>query len=389
VRRGGCFAAAGALALAVVGCGKLQDFGGLAPPVASFSVTFSGDLGPLRPAGVTDVHALRVALVWGAQWLTEPFCVLPAKSLAVVPAEIDAVQAVIDAGCRDPFGFVPASVGPSVPLDPSGPTTLSLDALPTADLLVGDVTARVGYGSMVVFDDRDHSGTLELAFPQHTASGRDGPRGGGGPKVAEVGDPPDIVYGASFVTMTTPDPTMPAPDRRVAYREGGFAPSAFYPRAGCPAPRPGFSVVGSGGFTEAEGLAAALAGELPAGNPAFCFDAAPAEAPFDIVAAAPADVEEVSCDERTEDSSIRYREPPGDDNPPDFMNNRLWACAHLPTFDTGMQASTLIQLVVSGRPTDRCKGLTHYTLRGCREDVNCSVPDWDFTSAPPAWWPCH
>ena len=59
----------------------------------------------------------------------------------------------------------------------------------------------------------------------------------------------------------------------------------------------------------------------------------------------------------------------------------------LPSFDAGDQPN-LIQLVVSGRPTDRCKGLTHYTLRGCREDVSCAVPDWDFTANPPAWWPC-
>ena len=58
------------------------------------------------------------------------------------------------------------------------------------------------------------------------------------------------------------------------------------------------------------------------------------------------------------------------------------------TTGAGSPASDLIQLVVSGRTFDRCKGLTHYTLRGCREDVNCPIPDWDFTASPPAWWPC-
>ena len=46
-------------------------------PLATFNVVVQGDLAPLRPAGVTDTHALRVALVWGAQWLTEAFYVLP------------------------------------------------------------------------------------------------------------------------------------------------------------------------------------------------------------------------------------------------------------------------------------------------------------------------
>jgi hypothetical protein len=179
---------------------------------------------------------------------------------------------------------------------------------------------------------------------------------------------------------------MTEPDRRVAYREGDFVPSAFYPRSGCMAPRPGFSVVGAGGFTTEAGLAAGLAGMLPAEDPASCFDAATTETTMDVAARAPAEVEEVGCNERTADSSIRYRPPPVD--PPD-LTGRLTACAHLPTFDTGSQPSTLIQFVVSGRPTDRCKGLTHYTLRGCRENVTCDVPDWDLTGGPPAWWPCN
>ena len=138
--------------LLVAACGELKGFDGEAPPLATFQVVFQGDLAPLRPAGVTDVHALRVALVWGAQWLTEPFCVLPAESAEAA--------AVIDAGCRDPFGFVPAAVSVGVPIAVDVPATLTLTQLPAADVMVGDVTARVAYGSLVVFDDRDDSGTL-------------------------------------------------------------------------------------------------------------------------------------------------------------------------------------------------------------------------------------
>jgi hypothetical protein len=52
---------------------------------------------------------------------------------------------VRDAGCRKPFGFVPQSVAASVPLTPGEPTTLTLDELPSTDVLVGDATARVAY----------------------------------------------------------------------------------------------------------------------------------------------------------------------------------------------------------------------------------------------------
>ena len=360
-------------ALALSACGKLQGFGGPAPPLASFTMTLNGDPSTLLPAGVPDVHALRVALVWGTQWLTEPFCVLP-------PEMNTNAADVIDRGCRDPFGFVPATAGvaASVPLDPSGPTTITLENLPSADLLVGDITSRVAYASLVVFDDRDDSGTLELAAPHRTATGRF--RGGGGDgENKDVPDSPDVIYGASFVTMTKAD-------SRVAYREGDFMQSAFYPRVGCAPPSPGFSIVGAGGIDNDNGkaLMTALAGQLPAEkDPASCMGPLPADSLVEITAQAPADVEEVGCDEHTADSSIRYRPPPMD--APDLTDRRT-ACVHLPTFDTGSQPSTLKQVVVSGRTTDRCKGLTHYTLRGCRENVTCDVPDWDLTDNAPSWW---
>jgi hypothetical protein len=351
-------------ALALSACGSIQDFGGPAPPLVTFQITFSGDLGPLRPAGVTSDTALSVALVWGAQWLTEPFCVLKAES--------PAAQAVIDAGCRDTFGFVPATVAASVPLAASGPTSLSLTQLPSADVLVGDVTARVAYGSFVVFDDRDGNG-LSLAVPHRLPAGD---RRGDLPE--DPADSQDIVYGASFVTMA-------AADQRASYHEGGPVTGAFYPRGGCPPLGPGFQVLAAGGFDRDTAKADALAGQIPAQtHPEDCMASAPDATTIDIAAQLPADVQEVSCDERTLDSSTRYREPPAD--APDFTD-RTVACAHLPTFDTGSQPSTLMQLVVTGRTSDRCKGLTHYTLRGCREDVNCAVPDWDFLATPPAWWP--
>jgi hypothetical protein len=353
-------------------CGKLQGFGGPEPPLATFQVAFNGDLGPLRPPGDTSERSLQVALVWGAQWLTEAFCILPPES--------DAAAAVIVAGCRDPFGFVPARVDTSAPIAVGGSASLPLLVLPTADLLVGDVTSRIGYASLVVYDDRDSSGTLELSQPHRTAFGSEGRRGGDGPPMDYVPDSADVIYGASFLTMT-------APDQRVAYLEGAFVPSGFYPRSGCPSeddPDDGFSVVGAGGFTAAAALAATAAGQLPPEAPASCSHAKPKDAVVSIDARSPTDLAEVGCDERTTDSSARYHEPP--DAAPD-LSGRVTACAHLPSFDAGTQTS-LIQLVVAGNATDRCKGLTHYTLRGCRDDVACPVPDWDITASPPPWWPC-
>ena len=115
-------------ALALTACGKLQGFGGAAPPLVSFSLDFTGDLGTLRPPGVTSDVALSVALVWGAQWLTEPFCVLapesfnepnPPLGMFIDPNGhgLASPADVINAGCRDTFGFVPNVVAKSVPLE--------------------------------------------------------------------------------------------------------------------------------------------------------------------------------------------------------------------------------------------------------------------------------
>ena len=371
-------------ALALAACGKLQGFGGPEPPLVTFGVSFTGDLTPLRPAGITSERSLQVAVIWGAQWLTEPFCILPPES--------PQAAAVISAGCRDTFGFVPNRVDASAPIAADGTASLPLDQLPTADVLVGDVTARVAYGSLVVYDDRDGNG-LQLSQPQRTASGGDGDRFNN-----DTPDSADVIYGASFLTMT-------APDRRVAYREGTFnQDGAFYPRAGCGAPLPAFSIVRGGGFPAASARTATLAGTLPQESPTTCSEVAPSATVVDIAAQPPSVVEEVGCDERTDDGSSRYRQPPT--NAPD-LSGRVTACAHLPAFDTGgalfdggagaspdggadggVSASSLIQLVVSGRATDKCKGLRHYTLRGCRDDVSCALPEWDFTASPPSWWPC-
>jgi hypothetical protein len=368
-------------AAALAGCGDLQGFGGPTPPLVSFQVLVNGDLAPLRPPGVTSEQSLQVALVWGDQWQTEPFCILPAQSPD--PATAQMIEDVKSAGCRDPFGFVPLLVAASLPVTIGVPTTLPLYDLPSADVMIGDITSRVAYASLVVYDDRDNSGTLELALPHRTPAGG---LGDGDRRNRDTPDSADVVYGASFVTMT-------APDQRVAFREGAFTQSGFYPRVNCGPPlvadgqSSGFSVLSAGGFIDPpDPLTVAMAGGLPEENAATCRELKPDD-PASVISfdvQAPASVKEVACLERTTDSSVRYREPPTD--MPDFTG-RLTVCAHLPAFDAGSQSS-LVQLVVSGRPQDRCVGLTHYTLRGCRENVACPVPDWDFTAKPPAWWTC-
>jgi hypothetical protein len=347
-----------------LGCGKLQGLDAPTTPLVTFQVMVSGDPTPFRAAIPARPLSLQVALVWGAQWQTEPFCILQPASKAAAD--------IIAAGCRDPLGFVPSRVAASVPVTIGTQTSIDLFSLPGADVMVGDVTSRVAYGSIVVYDD-DGDGTLDLSVPHRTPSG--GPRRGD--RMIDPVDSADIVYGASFVTMT-------APDQRVAFTEGTFIPSAFYPRNGCRDPLKAFSVLAAGGYTVPDPVKELEAGHPLLEDPSLCSESLPTDpaALVNVAVQDPAGVREVGCSEITVDSTIRYREPPSD--PPDFTD-RMTACAPLPAFDAGDQ-SQLIQLVVSGRSADRCKGLTHYTLRGCRENVSCPVPDWDFTATPPAWW---
>ncbi len=344
-------------------CGNVSGFGGAVPPLATVQVEVTGDFASVQAPGAGKPD-LRVALVWGAQWLTEPLCILPPDDASVA--------AVIAAGCRDPFGFVPDRVAANTPLGPDGSATLALFDLPAADVMVGDVTARVAYASVVVYDDRDGDGTLTLGRPNRLG-GRDN-----GPPDMQATSTLDLVYAASFVSMTEPD-------TRLAFREGGFnEAAAFYPRSGCGDPLPSFSLVSAGGFSAADAIAAELSGNLPAEDPASCSEVS-TEAPVSLTYRSPAELHEVACEERVTDSSIRYREPPAD--APEDLTNRTIACAKVPDFGSG-KANGMIQLAISGRTDDSCVGLTHYVLRGCRNDALCEVPMWDITATPPTWWPC-
>lgn len=355
------------LALVVLAsCGNIQGFGGPVPPLASFQVEVTG-----QPAG-----NLHVAMVWGRQWLVEAMCLeLPGGPLPIDARDDPAaVTEALMAGCRDPFGFVPARVDTNVAVTPGVPTTIDLFTLPGADVLVGDLTARVGYGSFVLYDDRDGNGRLELARPNRPPE--DGP-----PMMNDLPTTTsDVVLGASFVGMT-------APDQRVAYREGAFLQSGFYPRPGCGDPPPAFSTLAASGFTAQEAYAATAAGTLPQEDDlSACQQQAPTAA---VVTIAPQPgLAELACSERTADSSVRYREPPADNT---FLIGRKFACIHSPSFGP---PSDVVELVVTGLladpavgvAADACVGLTHYVLKGCTESPTCGSPDWN--DSPPGWWPC-
>lgn len=354
----------GLLLVVLAGCGDLSGFSGDAPPLAVVHVEATGDLEMVRTPGAND-EKLRVGVVWGTDWLPEALCFLPPST--------PELAATVAAGCRDPLSFTPTRVAASVPLTPNVPVDIPLDALPAADVMFGDVTARVAYASLVVFDDRDDSRTLELARARRLPGGSFNPD-----------DDPvltnDIVYGASFIAMSKPD-------QRLAFREGSFVETGFYPRHGCEGPLPAFSILGAGGFSIMDAIAATAAGVLPSEPPGSCTASKPEDATVVIPLQPSTEVREVGCEQRRSDSSVRYRQPPTDE--PD-LGDRDYACTGIPQFGEPDPATAdIVQLVVATKPEETCKGLTHYTLIGCHEgNLVCDAPAWDYRANPPAWWPC-
>ena len=366
--------------LALAACSKPIGIDIPAKPIAQIHILVTGDLATLVgldggavPGGEVDAGAvdagavpaqLHAALVWGLQWLPEPFCVLP------VPGAED-LQA---AGCRESFGFVPDSVAVDIPITPGVPATLDLVDLPKESVMVGDVTGRIAYASVYVYQDGNGNGVLDLRHPQIQHGRReDNPDPGGAA---------DAVYGASFISMTLPD-------QRVAYLEGTFnEAAAFYPRAGCADPPKGFSILSAGGFP----AAAALATMNPdAGLPmeSSCGEGGLDDTLIIIPLRDPATLADLACTTNDEGGVTYYRKPTTD--PPD-ERNRAAACLPIPRIDNGNVSYSGQQLVISGLVygpyLEPCKYTQHYILSGCQNDAFCATPTWAVPPSQVPWWPC-
>jgi len=377
------------LACALSGCGKPVGLDSTVMPLTQIHVLVTGNLPQVETVDAGDpidaddsvdagdvVDAdealdggplptqLHAALVWGLQWLPEPFCVLPPES--------PQAAAVIAAGCRDSFGFVPDRVGADTPITPGVPATINLYTLPAADVMVGDVTARIAYASIVVYDDRNGNGILDLRHPVRQRRG--------GEPVDDAPGAADRVYGASFISMTLPD-------RRVAFREGDFNESvAFYPRQGCADPPKGFSILSASGFTLGSALASLLTGQLPPeSDPGACATATMDDTVV-ISLQDPTGLSQLACTSN-DAGGVTYYRPVPTDPPFNPQNTTLWACTGFPRLG-GEAPATGQQLVLASAPGAACRSTMHYTLRGCNNDPLCAAPTWDATANPPAWWPC-
>jgi hypothetical protein len=378
--------------LALAACGKPVGLDSTAFPLARIHVLVTGELAAIPgvdagealdggdaldagqivdAGGSIDAGAmptqLHAALVWGLQWVPDPFCVLPPVS--------PAAAAVIAAGCRDSFGFVPNSVAADTPITLGVPAILELYTLPRAEVMVGDVTARVAYASVIVYDDRNGNGILDLRHPARQ-------RRGGGEVPNDASGAADRVWGASFISMTLPD-------RRVAFREGNFNQNvAFYPRRGCADPPKQFSILSASGFSEAAALLSLLTGQLPIESDLGACATAGLDDTIVIPLQDPTGLSQLACTTNDQGGVTYYRRAP--DQPPVPLTDPTWtwACTSFPRLpgDTGGATGGGQQLVLASDPRAPCRSNLHYTLRGCDNNPFCASPTWDL--AAPPWWPC-
>ncbi len=354
--RHGCLAAlllGGPLLILVACSDSLTGLQDQPTPLVVLRVHVNGDVGRW-PQAYSAVQApnLRVALVWAGTWNPDPLCmrfaVWQAKGSAAMPLT-EQEHAVASQGCRDAYGFVPGWVGPSAPVDSNGNATLALYHLPPAEALVGPPAGRVGYASLVVFDDVGHNDTLDLSYPGGFGLGGPPENSGrerqGGESMFPMFN--DVAFGASFINMQQDHV-------RVVYREGNFnSKSTFFPAMGCAAPPFGYSI-------------ARIKGTMQAAQCTFV--AADAEV-VQVSLVDPDHIGEVLCI----GESTRYMPvPPEPELKPKAQH---------------MVCANENELVVPDGAA-RCAGLTRLQLVGCLDDPDCAEPAWEAPAQLPEWWPC-
>lgn len=344
------------LLAALLGCDQGADgLGSVGKPLVQVPVVVTGDIAPLLAEGVKqDDLRLRVALIWAAVPELDDFCIEYGSGLKL--PDHASITAVVEAGCRDIFGFVPLQVAEGAYVREDGRATLDLKHLPSAEVLVGPPEGRVAYASVVVYDDRDDDETLELRQARrHFKPGEDNlfgpgkgpPEGGRGPGAFDESDeflPVDHVYGGSFVSMVKPNV-------RLAFREGDAASAKyFYPMLGCAPPAVGFSTISVTGTWAKATCAASITSETEV---SVALSVTPA-------------VAELACT----NPQTRFR-----DTEREADLSQPWHCV------------SSNQLVVAN-PPGLCKGLTIFLLSGCGASASCKEPNWDDRADPPDWWPC-
>lgn len=323
-----------ALGLAALVLGGCDDLVGLDPlpvtPLARVHVRVTGEVDP-ADAGLQ----LRAELTWLRPSLPDPSC--------MPPAENSDHAAVMAAGCADPLVVAHDYAFRYNGADVAADRTATIDVFELPQSIFGDVTSQIAFATIAI-----------IVYPD-----------------------PELSYlkeyrGSSFQSMARPD-------TRLAFRHGGFDDQlAFYPRHGCAAPPPGFSLLSAGGFSVEQAIDAQARGELPLEDPTSCREDT-LDRTVEVALEPPEALAALDCFYY---NGLPAYLPP----PPTVSDDAQTACVSIRDRARGMPSDRHQALVVDGARNGKCSGIQHYVLRGCIQDPLCAAPDWD-TTAPP-WWPC-
>ncbi|MCC7381971.1 MAG: hypothetical protein IT384_09085 [Deltaproteobacteria bacterium] len=319
---------AAALAGAIA-CGELQSVG-TDPPVLA---VIRGRVTDPRRLDPEISKTMRVGVLWAGVPVSIPYC----NAHGPTPLEPDRLVTDLSArSCRDPFEVVPAMMGPSVPFDGvTGAFEIVFETLPSAEVMVGTRSARVAYGSIIVFQDEDGDGVLQLRPSCRDAQGGATTSG-------------DFIASASFDRLTETQ-------LRLVYVEGPFdADSYFYPHPSCSElPPRGFSLWTVGSVLESRSQLCHIES---------------LDQELTIALRDEGEYSRLLCRQSPREA---FTEPPPDDAP----LGRTWECTKDGT------------LVVA--ESCACPGLRTYRLSGCAGTLDCPTPEWDLRNEPPEWWPCE
>lgn len=328
---------------------------------------------------------MRVGVLWLSSSSPDAWCSLHASaSLGLPPSTgfgagqqeeiaLDSeLQMLTQELCRDPLGVSPELAGESVVvpkevLNKGGSIEIPFTRLPSAEVLFGSPDARVGYATIVLFEDLNEDGALTLGEARRW---RGGGRGGDGEEGKMGSSAPDRVWGASFQSIIQPH-------QRLVYHEGAQIDHPFfYPTIGCEALPKGFGVIKS--KAEIYDILALFAPYL-AEDKEFTNQADPIISPelcevFTLETAIQIQVEAPSS--RLQELVCQPLEDEGEEPPEREPKDLMLSCVS-PTE------------VLAVDQEAECKAVQYWRLVGCPlNEVDCEEPRWDMRSNVPQWWPC-
>jgi hypothetical protein len=289
------------------GCSEPIHVGSdLGEPLATLSARVEG---PAPEALAVD--RVRAALLWGH--------VSPARLACLETADADR--------CQPLAGFSPVGSSHTLQIDPVFPTAFQvpLHTFPRPELLMSGSGGRLGYAELVLFEDGNGNGGVDLVAADAT--------------------------GSVDVVVASAPPGAAGEHVWIIFAEGKLPRDwSAFAAYGCVEPPPGYSVV-----------------RIAIGAEPVCWVGEPASVTIPVRFDDSDAVRELICEPCGATKTYPAQPPPPDAS----------------VFCRGRDA---LEFVTD--PAAYCPRVQTYELLGCDGELVCVEPHWDLSESPPAWWPC-